>query len=178
MTLRPLTESDLPLVLEWRNSPEIRSKMFATQRISLEEHEKWFERSRSNSENRHYIYVDESGEPSGFVTFSHCLPAAGSAFWGFYASPGSPPGTGSKLGLVALGLAFGDLGLHKINADVIANNLQSLRFHEKIGFQQEGLFRDYHFDGEDYIDVIRFGILAVEWPGARKKLQLAISSAG
>ena len=40
-------------------------------------------------------------------------------------------------------IAFGPLGLHRVEANVMPRNGRSIRVMEKLGFVQEGLARDY-----------------------------------
>ncbi|WP_230714510.1 GNAT family N-acetyltransferase [Marinobacter shengliensis] len=47
-SLRPMTESDLEQVLQWRNHPEVRRYMYTTHEIRLEEHSKWFMNATTN----------------------------------------------------------------------------------------------------------------------------------
>lgn len=78
ISLRPATESDLPLMMAWRSNQEV-YKGFYTQRSPLvwEEHVKWF-RSR-NSDWRTFIVLYEE-RPVGVVTIGqldHWSPETG-----------------------------------------------------------------------------------------------------
>lgn len=163
MHIRKLTEVDLPLVLSWRNAPEVRKYMYSSKEISEAEHRAWFSVMNSDPQARWYLHQDENDKPDGVVYFTQYRPDNSSSFWGFYVAPNAPAGTGTKLGLDALNEAFHVLGLHKLNAEVLKTNQPSLRFHEKLGFSCEGIFRDYHFNGKHFVDVVRFGILKTEW---------------
>ena len=44
-----------------------------------------------------------------------------------------------------------------------------------MGFKEEGRFRDFHFDGQSYVDVVRLGILAKEWSAKREEIQTRIA---
>ncbi|MGI9341895.1 MAG: UDP-4-amino-4,6-dideoxy-N-acetyl-beta-L-altrosamine N-acetyltransferase [Gammaproteobacteria bacterium] len=165
-----MTEKDLATVLEWRNAPEIRRASFSQHEIRVKEHRAWFEAVSKNPQSHSFIHLNDEGAADGVVNFTNCKPRAADAFWGFYAAPGSPPGTGSRLGLDALDTAFTDLELHKLNAEVIAANESSLKFHEKLGFVREGTLRDFFFDGNEYHAVHRLGILEPEWAAARPRL--------
>ena len=175
MPLRPLKETDLPLVRGWRNAPEVRRNMYSKHEISEVEHQSWFSRLKDDDQSRWFIYVDAAGQPDGVVYFTQIQPGNGSAFWGFYAAPSAMAGTGTRLGLDSLDKAFSDLGLHKLNAEAIASNVASLRFQRKLGFKEEGLFRDFHFNGESYVNVVRLGILATEWTVKRNEIQARIA---
>lgn len=41
-TLRPLEEKDLPIILEWRNSEKVHSKMLTDHKITWEEYYSWY----------------------------------------------------------------------------------------------------------------------------------------
>jgi len=167
MTLRLVTEADLLLILSWRNAPEIRKYMFSPHEISEREHRDWFQRIKDNSSVRVYLHENADGIPDGVVNFTQYSSASRTAFWGFYMSPEALPGRGTSLGMDALDEAFSVLGLHKLNSEVLCSNPRSMRFHEKLGFRKEGVFRDFHFDGTAYCDVVRYGILETEWTGLR-----------
>lgn len=162
-TLELLTEATRDLILPWRNAPEVRQHMYNQHEISLQEHRDWFERMQADSSARCYLYRDTTDEPSGVVNFTNISQEHRTAFWGFYARPGAPSGTGKRILYTALEYAFNELGLHKLNGEALATNAASVHLHEQCGFTREGLFREQYFDGEQYVDVIRMGLLAREW---------------
>lgn len=175
MPLNKLAETDLPLVLAWRNTPEVRQHMYSAHEISEAEHRAWFARMKHDPQVRWYIHQDEYCNLDGVVYFTQYQPENHSSFWGFYAAPEAPRGTGTKLGLDALDEAFNVLSLHKLNAEVLSSNERSLRFHEKMGFHREGIFRDDHFNGEYYVDVVRLGIVKSEWVEKRPEIESLIA---
>ncbi|WP_331253861.1 MULTISPECIES: GNAT family N-acetyltransferase [unclassified Modestobacter] len=61
--------------------------------------------------------------------------------------------------------AFGPVGLHRLQADIRPENGPSRRLVERLGFRQEGLFRDYlDIDGA-WRDHLGYALLAGENPG-------------
>lgn len=170
MTLEPLSIQDRDLILEWRNAPQVRQHMYTTHEITLEEHRKWYERVQEDPEKAVYLYRDRTGSPNGVVSFTDLNTAQGSVFWGFYTKPGAEAGTGTRILYKALETAFNVWALHKVCGEALATNEASSRLHLKCGFTQEGTFREQFFDGSAYIDIIRFGILANEWPMNRTRL--------
>jgi UDP-4-amino-4,6-dideoxy-N-acetyl-beta-L-altrosamine N-acetyltransferase len=162
MPLRPLAESDLMRMLAWRNDPAVRGGMYNAREIGEDEHRAWFARMQDDPTARWFMHENADSTPDGLVYFTQYVPGR-SAFWGFYLDPAASRGSGRLLGTDGLQLAFGALALHKLNAEVLASNERSLRFHEQMGFRREGVFVEHHFDGATYIDVVRFGLLATEW---------------
>ncbi len=60
---------------------------------------------------------------------------------------------------LVLDFGFRDLHLHRIQACVLPDNVASLRLLEKLGFQREGLLRQYDY-GKEFHDVIMLSILS------------------
>lgn len=159
--IRVLTEDDLPMLLAWRNHPDVRRFMFTQHEISLEEHRNWFAKVSLDSTICIFI-VEEEKNAIGFVQFSQ-VSKGGIADWGFYARPNSPKGTGRKIGVTALNHAFGQLKVHKVCGKAVGINQASISFHQHLGFVQEGLLRDQQRINGAYQNLHCFGLLAKEW---------------
>lgn len=159
--LRRMSVADLEKVLVWRNHPEVRRYMFTQHEIGLDEHTRWFERASQDS-SRHLLIFENQGIALGFINI-HQIAPGGIADWGFYAAPDAPKGTGHQLGRAALPYAFATIGYTKLCAQALSYNERSIRFHQNLGFKQEGILRQQHFDGQYYHDVVCFGLLASEW---------------
>lgn len=158
--VRSMREEDLANVLQWRNHPDVRRFMYTQHEISLAEHRVWYEQVQKD--HRHdLLIVENDGEPLGFVQFTE--QDDGVAKWGFYAAPGAPKGSGQKLGVAALNYAFQHLGFHKICGEALAFNERSIGFHRRLGFRNESVLHNGHFDGNRYHDVYHFAMLVDEW---------------
>jgi UDP-4-amino-4,6-dideoxy-N-acetyl-beta-L-altrosamine N-acetyltransferase len=152
---------DLGRVLSWRNHPDVRRYMYNQHEITMLEHEQWFERTLADP-TKHLLIFQIDQQSLGFVKLEEA-GNGGVADWGFYVAPDAPKGSGRKLGRAALDHAFTQLKLHKVNGQALAYNERSVAFHKTLGFQQEAVMRDQHFDGERYHNVIHFGLLSREW---------------
>lgn len=159
--MRPMQASDLPIVLVWRNHPEVRRYMYHRHLIGIDEHRAWFERC-TVAPGRHLLIYEEDGEQRGFINL-HETVTGESADWGFYAAPDAPKGTGRRLGAAALAYAFATLGLHKLSGQALVDNARSIALHEYLGFAREGVLRDHHLDGERHHDVMCFGLRVDDW---------------
>ena len=167
--LQDLTEKDLEQVLQMRNHPEIRRYMLTNSEITTQEHQLWFERaSKDPSIKLLTFYLGDIC--SGFVQLKKTASPK-IANWGFYVNPNAPKGAGTVLGISALTHAFEILNLHKLCGQALAPNDASKRLHTKLGFRQEGIAREQHFDGQTFQDLICFGILKDEWTVAKHHLE-------
>ncbi|HEX6592500.1 MAG TPA: UDP-4-amino-4,6-dideoxy-N-acetyl-beta-L-altrosamine N-acetyltransferase [Moraxellaceae bacterium] len=162
-SLRPLRQEDLELILAWRNHDDVRQYMYNRHLISAAEHSRWFAQCQSQP-GRHLLLYEEAGQPQGFVNFAPTR-FAGVVEWGFYAAVGAAAGTGRRLGQAAMNHAFLQLGLHKVCAEALDSNARSLRLHEALGFQREGLLREHYHDGSRYHSIICLGLLSQDWAG-------------
>lgn len=160
-----MNEGDLERVLAWRNHPNVRRYTFTQHEISHEEHARWFARA-SQDPKRHLLVFEMDMTPLGFINI-HQIANGGIADWGFYAAFDAPKGTGRALGEAALRYTFETAGLTKLCGQALAFNERSIRLHLALGFQREGVLRQQHFDGQQYHDVVFFGLLASEWQPAK-----------
>lgn len=58
---------------------------------------------------------------------------------------------------------FGELGLHRITADVDPRNAPALRLVEHLGFRKEGHLREHYRQHDEWQDGLLFGLLKREW---------------
>lgn len=156
-----MTAADLESVLKLRNHAEIQRYMLTQHEISIEEHTSWFDRASQNP-GLELLVFELDKICCGFVQFKE-TNYHGVVNWGFYAAFDAPKGTGRKLGLAALTHAFKKEKLYKICGQALHWNQPSIEFHKSLGFAQEGILRDQHFDGAGYHDLIYFGMLKREW---------------
>lgn len=177
--LRPMADEDLVMVLDWRNAPEVRSKMYTRHVISLEEHSDWWKRTKHRADQRYFVYEFE-GAPLGVVGFTQIDRVSQNCSWAFYASPNAPRGTGSRMEYLALNYVFEELRLNKLFCEVLSFNEAVIRLHTKFGFQREGLFRQQHMVDGVFHDIVRFGLLETEWQKVREQIRatLSVNAAG
>jgi len=64
-------------------------------------------------------------------------------------------------------LAFGPLGLRRLEADIHPSNEASIRALERLGFTREGLLRERWQVGDEISDSLLMGLLAREWQERR-----------
>lgn len=159
--VRAMTNEDLSLVFNWRNHPEVRRFMYTQHLIAFDEHVQWFSRASVDA-SRYLLIFEQDAVPLGFINI-HQVAHGGIADWGFYVAPNAPKGTGTAMGRTVLQFAFEQAKLHKLCGQALVYNAKSIQFHLKLGFRQEGVLRQHHFDGNEFHDIACFGILAHEW---------------
>lgn len=169
--VRPAGESDLPMLLAWRNHPGVRLFMLTQHEIAMEEHSAWFAKA-SQDPTRRLLIVEEANQSLGYVQFANVATGAISD-WGFYARPDPPKGSGRKIGTAALNHAFDVLQLHKVCGQAIASNEASIALHTKLGFVQEGVLRDQQRIEDAYHSLFCFGLLNHEWRAGKEGFRRA-----
>ena len=72
-------------------------------------------------------------------------------------------GYGTEAVQLALTFAFNELNLHRVQATVFSYNERSIVLFERLGFQREGVYREFlQRDGRRY-DMLLYGLLDREW---------------
>jgi RimJ/RimL family protein N-acetyltransferase len=76
-------------------------------------------------------------------------------------------GYGQEAMSLALDFAFNELNLHRVQLTVFSYNTPAISLYEKLGFQREGVFREFmQRDGQRH-DMLLYGILRHEWRGTK-----------
>lgn len=65
--------------------------------------------------------------------------------------------------IVAIESGFNYMALNRINAFVALENINSIKLLEKLGFKNEGIYRDKHFFRGKYYDHYSFSLLKRDW---------------
>lgn len=160
-SLKELSVDELPIVREWRNHSEIRKYMFSQSTVNTEEHKSWYERANKNADRKLLIY-NENELKKGFIQFAPVNESKHITEWGFYVAPDSEKGTGGRMLKYSLDYAFDVLDVHKVFAEVLEFNYSSIKLHNRLGFVQEGNLREQYFDGDQFHNVVCFGLIKSE----------------
>lgn len=76
-------------------------------------------------------------------------------------------GYGTEALRLALAFAFGELNLHRVQLTVFAYNTPAIALYEKLGFQREGVYREFIHRDDQRSDMYLYGLLAREWRARR-----------
>jgi UDP-4-amino-4,6-dideoxy-N-acetyl-beta-L-altrosamine N-acetyltransferase len=161
--LKEIEESDLDLILQWRNQEHIRNVMFDSRIITMEDHKKWYEKNRiSKQASIKIFYIGDV--PLGIINITNIDRQNDKCDWGFYIGASkAPKGSGTIMGYLALNHIFYEKKIRKLCAQVLNFNLKSLEFHKRLGFKSEGILRQHIKKNNIYVDVINFALFKNEW---------------
>ena len=137
--------------------------MFTDHEITPEEHSAYFQRALNDRTKRYMICSDAAGVDYGLANLAGIDLDQGTAEWGFYRNDRRGKHVGTWLALLTLDLAFAQMGLEKVSAEVLESNTRSLNFHERMGFVREGTFRRHRAKGGERYDVHRFALFRRDW---------------
>ena len=162
--LREIERTDLPLINQWRNDPELISLLGANFFfIGAGIDERWFDGYLANRDKavRLAMVVGQERKHIGNVqlTSIHATnrTAEFSIFIGdkAYQSGGYGPVATQQL----LAHGFNDLNLNRIYLTLMVDNERAHRMYLRLGFQEEGRQRQAVFKGGRYHDVLEMALL-------------------
>jgi UDP-4-amino-4,6-dideoxy-N-acetyl-beta-L-altrosamine N-acetyltransferase len=176
--LRPLKEDDSERLFRWRREPEVDRWMSDLPAATPDEHRFWFDVFRADPDRRGWIITADDAA-AGFLTLTGLASRHRRASWGWYIGEADARGRGAGRAAQALGLdlAFDELGLDKVSAEVLADNDVALKAQAAAGFRREGYLREHIVKDGRRRDVVLLGILAEEWRARREPLRRSLSVA-
>ncbi|WP_254552139.1 GNAT family N-acetyltransferase [Kitasatospora sp. MMS16-BH015] len=170
MTLTPLRSADWPAVHSWASLPEVcrhqawgpnseaQSREFVRRAVE----------ARAADPQVRYPYLvrlgEQAGDPVGMAEVhvrsrahrqGEITYALHPRAWG--------RGVGTATARALLTVAFGELGLHRVQATCDPRNLGSARVLAKAGLREEGLLRHTALLRDGWRDSLVFGLLAEEF---------------
>ena len=116
---------------------------------------------------------------AGVINFSEIVRGGfQSAYVGYYAfAPLAGDGYMAEGFALALEFAFGQMKLHRVEANVQPANRRSLALVERLGFEREGYSRRYVKIGGRWRDHVRFAMLAEDWARQRAEIRRGLAAA-
>jgi ribosomal-protein-alanine N-acetyltransferase len=156
-------------------------QLLAVNRASAAYHAPWVSAPTNALAFSSYLGILRTGTSKGFVVLSRAddgivgivnlnniaWGALKGAAMGYYGN-GAYAGRGLMREGIShvLDIAFGEIGLHRVEANVQPGNLRSLALIRRLGFHAEGVSPRYLFIDGDWRDHQRWALLAEEWRGA------------
>ena len=82
-TVRPVQESDLEQIMNWRMDPEITKYMNTNPKLTLEGQKLWFAKIQENTDVRYWI-IEVDGQPAGVINLTGLNREDGVLGWAYY----------------------------------------------------------------------------------------------
>lgn len=138
LALRPLQLCDSPLIVRWRNNPRVSSRYIYRERFTLEGQEHYYHTMIETGRVFQYILCEKSEDfrPIGYNVLSDVDLRAHTAEAGLCIGEDSAIGRhyGWQGYYTILRIGFCQLGMEKIHARIMTDNIASCKAAERAGF--------------------------------------------
>lgn len=173
--LRELRDDDCERLFLWRQEREVDRWMSDLPLHVYAEHVRWFDEFRADPDRTGRI-IAENGQPAGFLSLAGLRDPHRRVAWGWYIGEAAARGRGAGRAAQALGLdlAFRQLGLEKVWAEVLAGNGAALKAQAAAGFRREGYLVEHVIKDGRRQDVVLLAILASEWELRRQSVRRSL----
>lgn len=167
-TMRPLAESDLRMVLNWRNSPRVSSMMLTDHIISWKEHKNWYQCVKSYIPPHNFVFCYKN-EPIGYIGYTeydragkHCSPGV------YLGKEDAPMLAGLCIAYYAVEYAFQVLGMNYLETSVLKKNKHVYSLNKRLGYKDLEDEIGEHSDDEKTVHRIRLD--AADWLQNKPKI--------
>lgn len=166
--LRAVERGDLPQLMEWRNRPDYRRYFREYRELNATMQERWFEKLVLGDPNTCMFAIVEK-------TGGRLLGACGACYidWvnrnadfsiyigaaGLYIDEDFAPDAGETL----LRYSFGELGLHRVWAEIYDFDEPKKTLFDRLGFTLDGRHRQTHWAEGAWHDSLFYGLLAPDY---------------
>lgn len=161
--LRELRDADLPTLVDWWRRPEVAVFNDRVQPRPDKPLEDMFRQWSDNGSSAGAGFCVETldGGLVGHVTLWGAEVRNRCATFGIMIGPEyQSQGLGSEATRLMVDYGFNELGLHRIEPMVNADNARAIAAYRRAGFEQEGLFRSKLFYGGRFHDQVFMAVLS------------------
>jgi len=179
--LRAIELEDVDNAFRWINDREVSRNLMARYPYSLEAEREWvkeaakpldFGNVRFAIETKDGVHIGNCGLHRASAENRHAelgIMIGEKEYWG--------RGFGTDTMLTLLRFAFEQMNLHKVTLGVFEFNGRGLAMYTKLGFVEEGRFREDLFQDGRYWDLIRMSILRREYEAVHGAIGAAAAPA-
>lgn len=167
--LRGIEPEDAETFYTWDNTETETARMleWVWPAGSLAHARQWAQnRATETAKNDEFFFAVENTEGIlvGIINTHSCDRRVGCFKYGVSIAPAfRGRGYAAEVVLLVLRYFFDELHYQKVTADVYAYNASSVRFHERLGFLQEGRIRRVVFSQGQHFDMLVFGMTVEEF---------------
>ena len=163
--LRAIDELDLPVLLAWRNRPEMRKFFREHRELNVAQQLKWFNSTVNSDPNTKMFAISElkTGKLLGACGLCHIDWVNRSADFSIYIGHESlyidshfAPDAANTMRTYA----FQELGLHRLWAEVYSFDEKKINFFKSIRFLLDGRLRETHWHNGSWHDSLLFSYLS------------------
>ena len=165
--LQGVSPKDADLLAKWRFSDRNYDFFYEFLPTTKEQNEKWIESVLNKKNEINLIaYEKESGRPVGTISLididsrnQKC--EIGRVLIGN--EDDRKKGYGMHLISLVLEYAFLHLNMRKVYLEVFAENASAVRFYEKSGFKEDGLFKEHIYKNGKFKDVVHMSLFKTDF---------------
>lgn len=179
MTLRPMVRADGPAIVEAASDGRL-WELFYTHVPSADEIETWLNTAMEQRDYRRampFVVIDKrDGRLVGSTRYLRMNKPALRLEIGatFYAKSVQRSPVNSECKLLLLSRAFEEMGCQCVQIRTDYFNFASQRAIERLGAKRDGILRNHAFMRGRMRDIVVYSILAHEWEGVKRNLQMRL----
>jgi UDP-4-amino-4,6-dideoxy-N-acetyl-beta-L-altrosamine N-acetyltransferase len=156
-------------LLNIRNELSVRSAMYTDHVISKEEHLQYISNLKTDSKNLIYVIFGDDNVPVGAAGYNKIDRKHLKTDWAFYLSS-TARGIGSAIEWAMIERAFNELGMEKLNCEVIEANSRVVDLHKAFSFEEEGFLKENIIKEQRRIGVHLLGLSKRKWGESRDQV--------
>lgn len=171
LLLRAIEREDLPQLHAWANDPEIQYNLggwhFPT---SARDQERWIESLHCQSTDQRFAVQRSDGLLLGTANLVSIDWKNRTAFEGLMLDPAyHRMGFGTEIVIALMDYAFNELGLVRLDTDIIEYNEASLALHQRCGWVVEGRKQKAYFRKGKHWDKVILGVTREDAEAMQRK---------
>lgn len=169
IVLRPVMETDLEMIMNWRMQPEITKYMNTDPKLTIDIQKKWYEKIKED-ENTYQWIIEVDSMPVGVTGISDIDKINERCTRGIYIAVKEKRSLDLIVDIYStqFDFIFYQLKLNKIEVEVFKENRGVVKLNKMCGFIEEGIKRQHIKKNGKYYDMVMLGMTKEDWENKKK----------
>ena len=166
VTLRQMTQSDLQMICDMFNDPELENYVVGWAfPLSIEQQKTWFAKNVGDQKNFRFVIDTPEDGAVGIATLTNIDWKNRRATHGIKLASKErrTKGIGTDAVMALMRYAFDELALHRLDGSWFEFNAASKALYTKCGWKAEGVKREYIYKRGEWRDLTIVGILESDY---------------
>lgn len=165
--LRAIEKTDLEVLREWRNNPLLRSYFREHKEISFQDQLFWYDHTVVPKDKTLMYAIEDRKSHSligacGLCYIDWLRRSADLSIYIGWQDIYLDDVMAVESAQILIDYGFGEIGLHRIWAEVYSHDTKKQDFFQSLGFTLEGRLRESHWSDGKWLDSLYYGLLSGE----------------
>lgn len=162
-----LKEEHLEQVLNWRTKEDVTRYMITDIEKDMQKQREWYVKISKSTRDKYWV-ISINNTYVGLIYLNNIDFVHKRCSWGYYIGEEAFRMYGAIIPFYLYHYVFTKLNLHKLTAEIIADNENVIKLNKLHGFREVGIYREHVYKNGKFHDLVLMELLKKDWENNKR----------